>query len=172
MERPPSSQVAGMVRDARAALGMSRDELAAAVESSFRTVGRWERGQSLPTDAHVVAIVRLLHPVDRDLAEYAASLILETLVSLGLEQPRPPPPPPGPPPRPQTSPADLTDIVVCAAAEASRGTPADLWAPLLAAFRKARLIGLTYEEAEEALAARIAPPPTAALAPKRAKKGD
>jgi transcriptional regulator with XRE-family HTH domain len=153
------------VRAARAALSMTRQEFAARLDSSFTTVGRWERGHSTPSDAQFVRMARLLYTVDRDVAEQAASMAGQTLVSLGVEQPPSAAPPPAPTPRASPPAVDLTDIVVCAAAEACRGTPADLRAPLLAAFRKARELGLYYDEVESSLEARLASTNTPAQAP-------
>jgi transcriptional regulator with XRE-family HTH domain len=153
------------VRAARAALGLSRQDFAARLDSSFTTVGRWERGHSIPLDVHFVAMARLLYPVDRDLAEQAAWMARATLVSLAIEQAPPPAAPPVAAPRASPPAQDLTDIIVCAAAEACRGTPADLRAPLLAAFRKARQLGLYYDEIESALEARLARTSTPASTP-------
>jgi transcriptional regulator with XRE-family HTH domain len=155
MEEPSFENTLQTVRAARAALDMTREDFAASVGSSFTTVGRWERGHSIPADHHFIEMARLLYPVDRDLAEQAASMARETLVSLGIEQAPPPGPRPAAALRASLTAVDLTDIVVCAAAEACRGTPADMRAALLAAFRKARQLGLHDDEIESSLEARL-----------------
>jgi transcriptional regulator with XRE-family HTH domain len=165
VEEPSFEDKLQTVRAARAALDMTREEFAEKLGSSFTTVGRWERGHSFPADDHFVEMARLLYPVDRDLAEQAASMARATLVSLGIEQVPPATPPAAPAPRPSPPARELTDIIVCAAAEACRGTPADLRAPLLAAFSKARQLGLDYGEIEASLEARLASGPTPATAP-------
>jgi transcriptional regulator with XRE-family HTH domain len=172
VDEPPFEDKLHTVRAARAALGMSRQDFAASLDSSFTTVGRWERGHSIPADFQFVKIARLLYSVDRDLAEQAASMARATLVSLGLEQAPPAAPPPAAAPRASPPAQDLTDIVVCAAAEACRGTPADLRAPLLAAFRKARQLGLYYDEIESSLEARLASTSTRVPTPPAERLGD
>jgi transcriptional regulator with XRE-family HTH domain len=165
VEEPSFEDKLQTVRAARAALDMTREEFAEKVGSSFTTVGRWERGHSFPADGHFVEMARLLYPVDRDLAEQAASMACETLVSLGLEQAPPAALRPAGATRAALTTQDLTDIVVCAAAEACRGTPADLRAALLAAFRKARQIGLHCDEIEASLEAQLASASTPATTP-------
>jgi DNA-binding XRE family transcriptional regulator len=156
VEEPSFEDKLHTVRAARAALSMTRQDFAASLRSSFTTVGRWERGHSIPADFHFIEMARLLYPVDRDLAEQAASMACTTLVSLGIEHAPLGAPRPAPTSRASTPAPDLTDIVVCAAAEACRGTPADLRAALLAALRKARELGLYYDEIESSLEARLA----------------
>ncbi len=146
---------------------MTQAEFGAALEASHRSAVRWESSQASPSEHAIHLLVQRLLPVDRALAEEAASHIGDTLESLGLvpppEPPPPPPPqapsPPPPPPRPKAQ--DLVDIVVCAVANFNGAVPNTLRPMLYTAFRRAREIGLTVEEVEEALApeAPVAPAP-------------
>src|SRR4029077_16663730 len=61
--------------------------------------------------------------------------------------PRPPPPAPPPPPDPRY----IVDTVVCAAAEAIQLMPEAIRPALRAAFRRARLAGLSVQDVDKAL---------------------
>jgi hypothetical protein len=52
----------------------------------------------------------------------------------------------------------VVDCVVCAAIEALPMTPAAMRVPLLAAFKRARELGISVEVMERALAASAPPP--------------
>jgi transcriptional regulator with XRE-family HTH domain len=51
-------QVLAAVRDRRA---MTQRELAAAIRVSEHTISRWERGETVPSLAHLGALCRALH---------------------------------------------------------------------------------------------------------------
>jgi hypothetical protein len=51
------------------------------------------------------------------------------------------------------------DAVVCVASEALGAVPSAVRGPLLAAFRRARELGLSCDEVEQALDAALRPPP-------------
>jgi hypothetical protein len=116
--------------------------------ASRRTGQRWALGQSTPSQPEFLELARLLYPVNPALAEEAARVAGTNLVAMGLVVVPPPPEPP----KPFIPPADkIMDSVVCAAAEAMNVMPGAMRAPLLAAFTRAREIGLTVEMMEEAL---------------------
>lgn len=107
-------------------------------------------------------LVRLVHPHDRALAAEIAQYSGETLLSLGLETPPAPPAPPPPvaaPPAPSPPADGVVDAVVCAAAEASGTKPGDVRRTLLAAFTRAREIGIDTAFVERVLRAQLGLPP-------------
>lgn len=121
-------------------------------------------------------LARIVLPFDPGIAAQIAQSEDHTLVSWGLVQPEPqvvvqqaPPPRPPPPPPP---PADgVVDAVVCAAAEAMEMMPRDVRAGLLAAFGKARAIGVDVAQVERVLREAVAPrPPVASPETKAATK--
>jgi len=73
-----------------------------------------------------------------------------TLEVAGIPQPPPAPPPPPPPP-----PDGIVDAVVCAAAEAMEMMPKEVRPGLLAAFGRAKEIGLTVDVIERALRSKL-----------------
>jgi transcriptional regulator with XRE-family HTH domain len=133
---------------ARRLLGMSQEEFGVHLGVSRRTAARYEHGHSQPLVAQVMDLARLVHARgDVALAQELAASTSETLESLGIV------------PKARESlplPARLVgDAVVCAAAEAldeSPGTMRGTRAAVLAAFRRARELGLGVEDVEKALA--------------------
>ncbi len=94
----------------------------------------------------------MVYPKDPDLAAQLAQSVGQSLVSLGIVAPAPapahaiaaaPPPPPI---------EDIVDSIVCAAADAMNALPRDVRPALLAAFTRARRLGLGMETVEKALA--------------------
>jgi hypothetical protein len=107
-------------------------------------------------------LARIVLPFDPDLAAAIAQSEDHTLVSWGLVLPEPqvvvqPAPPPPPPPPPAPPPDAVIDAVVCAAAEAMEMMPRDVRAGLLAAFSKAREIGVEVAQVERVLREAVAP---------------
>jgi transcriptional regulator with XRE-family HTH domain len=161
----PGENVTGLLVRARAALGLTQKEFGTKFGVSHRTAGRWESRQSQPTLEEVHAIARAVHPKDPALA---AALAAEGGTSLeGLKLVRPAPPATGAPPptpaRPFPSIGLMTDSIVLAAMEAA-GTqvPAALDLSFFrrvsaAAFHRARGLGLTVDEVDDALS-KTAPP--------------
>jgi hypothetical protein len=92
-------------------------------------------------------LATLVFPRDRAIAEELAAAAGHTLESLGLEAAAvvaaPPPPPPS---------RLVVDAVVCVAADALGATPATVRGALHAAFRRARELGLSLQDVEDALA--------------------
>lgn len=136
-----------LVARAQFALGMSQAEFGRALGVSKRTASRWAARQSDPSLPTIVALARLVYPVDRELAAQLAAAASATLVTLGLEAP----PQQAPAPTP-VDPALVADSVVCVAAAALGMAPDGVRPALLAAFRRARLLRLTFEDVERALA--------------------
>jgi hypothetical protein len=94
--------------------------------------------------AQLAKLAAEVYPLDAELAAKLAKEAATTLEEMGVVTPVPPPPPPAPPPY-------LTETVVCAAAEALNVPPPAVRPALLAAFRRAREVGLKVEDVEEAL---------------------
>jgi transcriptional regulator with XRE-family HTH domain len=149
--------------DARRALQMTQAELARAIGGAQRTVARWEAGGATPAAHHYARLATLLYPVRRDLAEEVAVHAGESLVSLGIEAPPAPPPPPpavvvapievAPPSvaKLQPKPEVLVDVLVLALMLESDAPYADARRGLHAALKRGCDVGLTMQEAEEAL---------------------
>jgi transcriptional regulator with XRE-family HTH domain len=144
----PKLPIGNVLAEARHKLGMSQSQFGLALGSSHRTATRWDAGQAHPGAHEMRRLAELLLPLDVALAAEAAAHLGDTLESLGLAAPQPPPrPAPSP-----TPPQDLVDIVVCAAAEASDVSPRSMRPLLHVAFRRAREVGLTVQQVEQALA--------------------
>ena len=142
--------------EGRLALSLgSQGALGEALGSSPRSGQRWERGESQPTPNQLHAFARLVYPVKAALAAEIAEAGGTTLASLGIVPPEAPasvlPPPP-----PRPDPVHLVDTVVCAAAEAMQLMPEAVRPALRAAFRRARMAGLSVEEVDDALGGRSA----------------
>ncbi|HLK36017.1 MAG TPA: helix-turn-helix domain-containing protein [Polyangiaceae bacterium] len=129
-------------------LGMNQAEFGPALGWSHRTAVRWERGRATPTAESLVKLASLLAPIDLDLAAEIAATVGQTLESLGIVAP-------AAKPGPTLSPADLSDLVVCAAADAADLAPRALRSLLYAAFARARALGLSVEQVEESLRVRV-----------------
>jgi transcriptional regulator with XRE-family HTH domain len=134
---------------ARRLLRMSQEEFGRLLAVSRKTAARYETSDSVPLMAQVIELARLVYANgDLALANELAASTSQTLESLGIVPP---------PARAEafTPPAHLVvDAVVCAAAdalEASPGTLRGTRAAVLAAFQRARELGLTFEDVEKAL---------------------
>ena len=153
------SPIGALFHEIRAALHLSQVELAARVGASRRTGQRWDSGQATPSTDQILQLAKLVYPVDADLAARVAAAGGATLEALGLAQPPAPPPaalaPPAPPAQPATvaaPPADrMVDAVVCVAADEMGVPPRAVRRAVLAAFTRARELGLGVEAVERAL---------------------
>jgi hypothetical protein len=142
----------GLVHLARRALSVgSQGDFGELMGSSRRTGQRWETGRAEPTPGQVCKMAGMVYPTDPDLAAQLAAAAGTTLVALGLvKPPAPPPPPPAPlPPPPPVE--DVVDSIVCAAADAMSVLPRDVRPALLAAFTRARRLGIGIDAVEKAL---------------------
>jgi hypothetical protein len=158
-------------------LGKNQREIADLLGVSLRTSQRMAVGRSSLGVNHLRELAGHVYPHDRELAAELAAAGGATLEWLGLVAPPPPQPPPmppvqaAPPPPFRPPPEQLIDAVVCAAAEAHDVMPREIRGALLAAFSRARRLGMTVEEASSALRATTpgmteakekAPPPVEA----------
>lgn len=154
-----------LLGDARRALGLNQAQLADLLETSKRTVQRWETKRADAPSQTLATLAAHVHPHDAETAAELAAAIGQTLESLGLVAPPAPPPPavappPAPAPGPPPMPRDLAvDAVVCVASDAMGVMPAAVRGGLLAAFRRARQLGLSCDEVEQALAGAAKPEP-------------
>lgn len=170
------------VFEAQRALRLNNRELAELAGSSLRTVERWTASRSMPYPHHVERIAAAVHPVDPAVAATLATLIGQSLESLGIVKPPPPPLPPPAAPVPQEAPPPaidpaaavlsslapvLVESIVAAAAEALQSTPRSVRPVVLAVIERARATRLSYAE----ILAVLQPPPEPPAAPlaKRAK---
>ena len=150
---------------AQMAMHTTQKELGEKLGISRRTAQRY-CDHGLPHE-YQLRLARLVHPHDRELAIEIAHHAGATLVTLGVEAPPAPPPPPAPiaapappPPPPPPPPADgVVDAVVCAAAEAKDAKPGEVRTMLLAAFSRAREIGVDTAFVERVLRAQLQLPP-------------
>jgi ribosome-binding protein aMBF1 (putative translation factor) len=139
-----------LVLDARNALTMSQAQLGPALGWSHRSAVRWESGKAVPSEDALRKLASLLAPIDADLAAEAAAAVGETLESLGLL-----PMPVVEKAAPRVTDGDLADAVVCAVGDVTDLPPRALRPLLHAAFARARALGLTVEQLEEALRVRV-----------------
>jgi transcriptional regulator with XRE-family HTH domain len=140
------------------ALGMSQGDIALLLGVSRRTVSRWTgHGATLGPD-QVATLARAVHPKDPQLAAHIAAHGGATLESLGIGQPAPKEALQPKPEDIESVARTLVDAVVCAAAEALDASPRAVRPALLAAFTRARELGLSLETAERTLAASKARP--------------
>ncbi len=143
--------------EAQRTLGVNLDRMGELTGTSQRTAQRISAGRALMYPSYFPGLAAAVFPEDAELAARLAAAAGGTLESLGIVKPAPPPPPPAPPPAPAPpSPPPMprhlaVDAVVCVAADSMQATPAQIRGPLLAAFRRARELGLTYEEVEKVL---------------------
>jgi DNA-binding XRE family transcriptional regulator len=135
----------------RQALGATQEELGRLLGVSRRTAQRWS-SQGIPS-YELMALARLVHPRDPALASEIAAALGTTLEAAGIAPPAPPPPAPAPAAPPISD--GVVDAVVCAAAEAMDMMPNEIRPGLLAAFARAKEIGLTVEVVERALRSRL-----------------
>jgi hypothetical protein len=143
-----------LLRAATDVLGILPTHLSEVAGVSKRTAQGWFTGRSNPMPGALEAIARRVHPIDRALASELAVTAGTTLLALGLESPPAAPAAPAPVAKeaPPSPPSDLmVDSVVCAAAEAIAVMPHAVRPALLAAFTRARLLGLSLEAVEGAL---------------------
>jgi DNA-binding transcriptional regulator YiaG len=144
-------EVAALLIEARRHLGVSQGQLGEMLGSSERTGQRWERGGSTPMPTQLHTLAGLVYPHARDLAAQIAAAGGSSLEHLGIVRTEEPPPPP-PPAQPEVpDPVHIVDTVVCAAAEAMNLMPNEIRPALRAAFRRARLAGLTVEAVDRGL---------------------
>jgi hypothetical protein len=132
------------------ALAIARDDFASMLGVSKRTIMRWEQSDGGGADFRLLA--RKVFPMDPALAARLAAQDDETLESLGLGLPSPTSPAAAPgAASPRFTRAHAVDAIVCVAAEAGDLPPRAVRATLVAAFARARELGLSVTEVEEGL---------------------
>jgi transcriptional regulator with XRE-family HTH domain len=160
-----------LVGRARIALGLSQKELGELCGASLRSAHRWEGGASGPSRGQFVTLARAVFLVDEKLSGQLAQKGGSSLLEMGLVQPPAPavaavlslPAPAAPPARPFPPVALMIDSILVAASDGaeSRGlgvVPRDALREVLhAAFARAKALGLTLDEVNEALAASDKP---------------
>ncbi len=156
----PDQSILGLVSLAASALSFNNKQLGKFLGLSSRTITRWWNNEASPSGQEVVKILRAVHPKDPALAAKLATELGTTLQALGLAAPAPPPAPP--PPRPRPPNALMVESIVCAAAVAQQATPDAVRPILQAAFARARGMGLSVEEVDDALSPSPAKPSVAA----------
>jgi hypothetical protein len=131
--------------DARRVLRINQRMLGELLGLSRRTIQRWDQGHSAPTKSDTA---KLAAAHDPSLGAKLAQTCRTTLEPLGIAEPAQ---------TPLAPPSYLIDAVVCAAAEALNVAPPAVRPVLLAAFRRAREVGLRVEDVEAALGESLAP---------------
>ena len=134
--------------DARRVLRPNQRMLWELLGLSRRTIQRWDQGHSVPTKSDMAKLAAAVHPHDPSLAAKLAQTGGTTLEALGIAVPAQ---------TPLAPPSYLIDAVVWAAAEALNVAPPAVRPVLLAAFRRAREVGLRVEDVEAALGESLAP---------------
>jgi hypothetical protein len=145
-----------LLQRAQLALHTTQGGLGVIAGTSIRTGQRWAVGQTVPAPFLLCDLAAKVHPVDPALAADIAAAGGSSLEALGLVEPPTPPPAPALPPTEATfsPPRDrVVDSIVCAAADAMDMLPRQIRPALLAAFTRARELGIAIEDVESALAA-------------------
>lgn len=127
MTMPMSDRIAVLLIEARRILGLSQGALGELLGSSRRSGQRWETGPGEPSHPQLHDLARRIHPSDPELAAAIAAEGHATLESLGIVRPQPPPAPP---------------------------PPSTIRPALVAAFVRARKLGLSVDAVERALGGR------------------
>jgi hypothetical protein len=149
-----ATTIHALVHLARRALHVgSQGDFGVLMGSSRRSGQRWEIGQARPSHEQMCKMAAMVYPEDPDLAAQLAASVGQTLVSLGIVKPAPAPAPVVVPAAPLPPVEDIVDSIVCAAADAMNALPRDVRPALLAAFTRARRLGLGTETVEKALGA-------------------
>jgi DNA-binding XRE family transcriptional regulator len=153
--------LSSLIAESRRMLLLNQEQLANLVESSKRTVQRWEVGAAAPAPWHLHKLIDALRPSNPELASQLDAWAPRPASPPPPPSltPEPPPPvlsaPPAPPPIPLSI---LVEAVVCAAAEAMNLPPQAVRPAILAAFTRARDTGLSPEAVVAVLAPPEAPP--------------
>jgi len=144
----PNQPTRSLVSRAQKALGMPHRLFGDALGASERTAARWAAGHSALTVTQLCTLATLVHPHDPELAAALAASSGETLESLGIVAA-------AAAPKTTLAPHLIADLIVCAAADALGTAPSAARGALLAAFSRAREMGLSVADVEQALAARV-----------------
>jgi hypothetical protein len=167
MPHIPGPEARGLVTKAQIALRLQQAEMATLLGVSRRTVQRLGTADGTIHAEYLHLLARAVHPRDPALAAALASEGGQSLERLGIVEPAAVAPPPAPvaapvpeppPPRPLPPTRLMVESIVCAAAESMQTPPAAVRDVLRAAFARARGLGLTVEEVDEALSPPVIAP--------------
>jgi hypothetical protein len=125
----------------RQAMQVSREDFAALIGTSVRTMERWSANRSDPAQHHLEKLARHVHARDPVLAAEIAAAANHTLVSLGIAPPVVSPPVSSP----------LVDSIVYAAAEAMDVSPRAIRPAIAAAFARAKEVELDVAAVDSVL---------------------
>jgi transcriptional regulator with XRE-family HTH domain len=154
---PNSKATAALLKRMRRSLELSQGDVARLLGLVPRTIGRWETCESNPGDHDLRRLAVAIHPRSEGFARELAEDGGTTLEALGLPVAAPVAPARAFPPV-----ALVVDAIVFAAAEAIAQQGGEPLSAARAALRsgiaRARVLGLTLEEVDDALAAPPAGP--------------
>ncbi len=149
---------------AQMTLGLTHPAMAEMLGYSSRTMIRWAQGGGGPSEPDLLKLARAVYPRDAELADALAREAHTTLGELGVV-PAAAVGAAGGAPRPAPTTEHLVDSIVCAASRAAGAAPEAVTAALRAAVTRARELGFSLEELEQALA-----PAAPAVSSKRARR--
>jgi hypothetical protein len=176
MPHIPGPAAHALVVRATSTLGLLQGDLATLLGVSRRTLQRHFASHIMPYSEHLHTLARAVYPRDAALAAELAAEGGKTLEQLGIVRPAPPPQPapPAVPSAPVLLPRKppptrlMVESIVCAAADTMQTPPAAVRDVLRAAFARARGLGLTVEEIDDALSPPPAPEAATPEPPKMA----
>jgi hypothetical protein len=145
-----------LVARASLALGLTNAMLAQIMGYSTRTIERRNRSGDWIGEFHLHPLARAVYPRDPKLAAELAKAGGTTLEKLGCVPAASPVAAPPPPQLPAPTLDHLGDSIVCAAAETMNVPPPAVRPALIAAFARARQLGLSLEAAENGVRGRSA----------------
>jgi len=140
----------GLDLQVRLALGMNQRQTGEFLGLSTRTIQRWDAGACAAASFHWEKLAKAIFPKDRELALRCAKMAGKTLDELGLVTVAAEPLV-GP-----VAPELVIDALVCVAADAVGMLPGAIRPALVAAFTRARQLGITVEMAEKSLVGKPA----------------
>jgi DNA-binding XRE family transcriptional regulator len=151
-----------LLGQARRALRMTQQQFATHINSSKRTVQRWEAGHSTPDAVELRRIADAVRPHDADLAAHVEAWAPTPPATPAIPATPPPvvsAPPPAPvvyaPQAPLVPTSVLVNAVVGATVEASGLKPSEVRTLLLAAFREAARANVDPVDVVEELERRM-----------------
>jgi hypothetical protein len=157
--RPAMEDPRALWAEARGTLGLSGTDLARLLDVSRKTISRQTAGRSPIDGSSLGALAPHVHARDPALAERMHAYAVADSAHHAVPAPpplpvsAPPAAPPVPPaPREAVATARLrVQAVLCVASHAMDASPRAVRRALLAAFRHARELGLTFEDVEREL---------------------
>jgi transcriptional regulator with XRE-family HTH domain len=168
LQVPEPAKARRLIALSRQALEVTQNQLATLMRVARRTVGRWEGRGGSPSVKQLADLARMVHPKDLALATELATEAGTTLAALGLEEPAAPPAPaalaaPQTPARIFPPVGLMTDSILHVAKQAleeavgNTSDVATVLAVLRAGFARARGLGLTIAEVDDAFSPKSDP---------------